>query len=771
MSVLKLDNLSKYYTSSAGVVMGLSGISLSFELGEFVAITGESGSGKSTLAHVLAGILPYESGELYISGEATSHYNERDFEIYRRDLVSFISQSYGILLGNTVYENVENSLLLAGLTKEEAKPKIHKILEEVELSEFKNRRASKLSSGQKQRLSIARALAKPSKILIADEPTGNLDKENSDKIIKLLSRAAENHLVILITHEFSEAEPYATRKITLADGVVVTDITLGERNSVEELSEKKDTSGGKKKREHLAPYIAWLTAKSRPIFTSIVALFLVFTTLTTFIFLGSFVMALDDTATKNYVSDAFFNGDPTRLVAMKDDSSIFSEKDFEAIAKIHYVTSVERNSYFNDFNYYYRENVDYEIRTVSVNGPNYHPFLNPDDIQVTNTVDFYENGIFAKTVPIRKKSILKSGLLPNGIYEVVSADKNYKIGDTVTVFFRDRGSWSVSAYICAEFTVVGETDFGDGLYFSNEFASVISSTTEDALKQESASTLYSLPVSPKTALIKSYISDSGKIVHLQEPKLLSEIEDLTLKDDEFISAIVGNTIKHTLGSRYGTSEEDKITCRAYYVASFPRLIFTNENLFKKIFKYEEKDQISVYIKDYAYSDRVISALIDNGCFAISPFRIGSATTDPSRAVERYMILGISFGALVLLFILQYFLLKALFSATLNYHFKLMSDIGLRAKTAYLSLALIIGAIAIFAELFGGLLILIMNAAGVEKITAICKYFDTGAIISLFLAHFGGAAITAFGIIANLKRAVFPASVTKSDTELIGMDEV
>ncbi len=107
MEVLKLENLSKYYTSANSVVMGLTGINLSFRVGEFVAVTGESGSGKSTLAHVLGGILPYESGELYIYGQPTSHYDSSDWERYRRDLISFISQNYGILPGNTVIENVE----------------------------------------------------------------------------------------------------------------------------------------------------------------------------------------------------------------------------------------------------------------------------------------------------------------------------------------------------------------------------------------------------------------------------------------------------------------------------------------------------------------------------------------------------------------------------------------------------------------------------------------------------------------------------------------
>ncbi|MBQ9703212.1 MAG: ABC transporter ATP-binding protein, partial [Clostridia bacterium] len=313
MEVLRLENVSKYYTSKSGVVMGLSSISLSFKIGEFVAITGESGSGKSTMAHILGGIIPYESGEMYIYGTPTSHYGSSDWEKYRRDLVSFISQSYGILVGNTVLENVESALRFGGMEKEETREKALEILKEVDLLELKNRKAGKLSSGQKQRLSIARALAKPSKILIADEPTGNLDKENSDKVIKLLHKASKDRLVILITHEFSEAEDYATRRIILSDAVVVTDASL--RPSIEFKQEKKEEKK-KEKKKVLAPYVTYLTVKSRPIFSSIICFLLALTMVITFVFLGTFTVALDDTTTKIYNDKAFANGDPKRIVIL-----------------------------------------------------------------------------------------------------------------------------------------------------------------------------------------------------------------------------------------------------------------------------------------------------------------------------------------------------------------------------------------------------------------------------------------------------------------------
>lgn len=187
--LLRLEGVSKYYTSVQSVVMGLNNISLTSHRGEFVAITGESGGGKSTLAHVMSGILPYESGEMFLRGKPTSHYDSMDYERYRRDHISFISQNYGILPGCTVLENVVSALRLSGVGKASAIEKAESILQEVELWELRSRRAAKLSSGQKQRLAIARALAKPAAILIADEPTGNLDPENSAKIIDLLAKA------------------------------------------------------------------------------------------------------------------------------------------------------------------------------------------------------------------------------------------------------------------------------------------------------------------------------------------------------------------------------------------------------------------------------------------------------------------------------------------------------------------------------------------------------------------------------------------------------
>lgn len=272
--VLTLKKVCKYYTGGQNVVMGLNNIDLSFRAGEFVAVTGESGSGKSTLAHVISGIVPYESGELLLHGKPTSHYDSSDWERHRRENISFISQNYGILPGSTVLENVVSALRIVGMEKTDAEGKARELLELVELWELRNQRAAKLSSGQKQRLAIARALAKPAPILVADEPTGNLDPENSAKVISLLAKAAAERLVILITHDFHEVKDHATRHIHLQDGRVTMDALLREAPVQQPRQER--TIGKKKP---LSPYIAALQIKGRPVWAVLVLLFFAMTVL------------------------------------------------------------------------------------------------------------------------------------------------------------------------------------------------------------------------------------------------------------------------------------------------------------------------------------------------------------------------------------------------------------------------------------------------------------------------------------------------------------
>lgn len=169
--MLRLKNVSKFYYSNGMIASGFSRVNLELDMGEFVVITGESGSGKSTLLNVLSGLDTYEEGEMYIDGQETSHYNEADFEEYRRKYVGNIFQNFNLVNSYTVYQNVELALMLNGETGSDMKERVRSIIDKVGLTDFINTKCSKLSGGQKQRVAIARALAKETPIIVADEPT------------------------------------------------------------------------------------------------------------------------------------------------------------------------------------------------------------------------------------------------------------------------------------------------------------------------------------------------------------------------------------------------------------------------------------------------------------------------------------------------------------------------------------------------------------------------------------------------------------------------
>ncbi|MBO4235105.1 MAG: ABC transporter ATP-binding protein [Firmicutes bacterium] len=221
--MLKLDRVSKFYSQNGVVTAGFSQVSLNFEMGEFVAITGESGSGKSTLLNVISGLDSYEEGEMYIFGQPTSGYGASDLEEYRKRYIGNIFQTFNLINHYTVYQNVEMVLLLSGYDDAEIPSRVDLIIDRVGLTAYRNTKASKLSGGQKQRVAIARALAKETPIIVADEPTGNLDVASAADIIKLLASISKEKLIIIVTHNYEQVEPYVTRKISMHDGRIAED--------------------------------------------------------------------------------------------------------------------------------------------------------------------------------------------------------------------------------------------------------------------------------------------------------------------------------------------------------------------------------------------------------------------------------------------------------------------------------------------------------------------------------------------------------------------
>jgi len=225
MNLIQLENIGKIYASEGNIAVGIRGVNLSFHRGEFVAVTGASGSGKSTLLNVLSGMDTYEEGELYIEGKTTSHYLQPDWEEYRQKYISFIFQNYNIIESFTVLQNVELALMTISDFRLRRKRAMELICR-VGLEKHMHHKGSKLSGGQKQRTVIARALAKDSPIILADEPTGNLDSETAKEIVELLQEISKDKLVIVVTHNFEQFENTATRHVRMYDGAVESDRVL-----------------------------------------------------------------------------------------------------------------------------------------------------------------------------------------------------------------------------------------------------------------------------------------------------------------------------------------------------------------------------------------------------------------------------------------------------------------------------------------------------------------------------------------------------------------
>lgn len=238
MAFLKLCDIGKIYSSENNVAVGIRKVNLSFDKGEFVAVTGKSGSGKTTLLNVIGGLDSYEEGEMYIEGKPTSHYIKSDWDEYVAKYVSFIFQDYNILESFTVFENIEFALTSVKDLKER-KRRALEIAERVGLKDRLNTKGVKLSGGEKQRTVIARAIAKDSPVILADEPTGNLDSVNAKSILALLKEVSEEKLVIVVTHNYEDVKEYATRHIRIYDGGVESDEIFERVKSSEDAEEKE----------------------------------------------------------------------------------------------------------------------------------------------------------------------------------------------------------------------------------------------------------------------------------------------------------------------------------------------------------------------------------------------------------------------------------------------------------------------------------------------------------------------------------------------------
>lgn len=434
--MITLKNVSKFYYNKGIIASGFSKINVEFNLGEFIAITGESGSGKSTLLHVISGLDSYEEGEMYINGEETSHYTKEDFESYRKKYISNIFQNFNLVNSYTVYQNIELVLLLAGKKKAEAKPIVNSLMKKVGIYRYRNTKVSKLSGGQKQRTAIARALAKDTPIIIADEPTGNLDSKSAKEIIKLLHDVSQNKLVIIVTHNYEQVESYATRKIKMHDGKILEDKILHPTSKTECSIKEKTT---------MITFFEKLRLGIRNTFNIIpkfILVFLVYLFITVAVITEyAFFKQQEYTASSSGYNNYFSDTTDTRIIIKRKDGNILSDADYEKIHDIPHVKYIIQNDLLLD-------------TTINLlDGANFYFSA------TTNDIDNFDGKLDLGRMPKNDQEIILAGRKNDYYLSTMGQDLIGK-----TIYIEDRYG---NSYQDTKLTIVGIFYEEQSIYYSS----------------------------------------------------------------------------------------------------------------------------------------------------------------------------------------------------------------------------------------------------------------------------------------------------------------
>ena len=238
--MIKLTNLNKYYNKGkSNEIHVINNTTLEFPEKGLIALTGPSGCGKTTLLNVIGGLDKFDSGKIEFDQQLIKKYKPLEVDALRNQYIGYIFQNYNLVENKTVYENIEIVLNMAGLyDKDEVEERINYVLEAVGMYNYRRRNVLALSGGQQQRVAIARAIAKNPKVVLADEPTGNLDANNTFEVMSIIKKISQSCLVILVSHERSLVDFYADRVVELSDGLVINDYENYGNRSFDHIDER-----------------------------------------------------------------------------------------------------------------------------------------------------------------------------------------------------------------------------------------------------------------------------------------------------------------------------------------------------------------------------------------------------------------------------------------------------------------------------------------------------------------------------------------------------
>lgn len=705
--MLKLENVSKIYYTNGIVATGISKVNLELNIGEFVVITGESGSGKSTLLNVISGIDSYEEGEMYINGKETSHYTEKDFEEYRKKYIANIFQSFNLINSYTVYQNVELVLLLNGYKRKQIKKKVLDIIDKVGLTKFKNTKVSKLSGGQKQRVAIARAIVKDTPIIVADEPTGNLDTKSAYEIIELLKNVAKDKLVVIVTHNIEQVEKYATRIIKMHDGRMIQNTEI---KNINEDSKITQASG---KNITIPNQYRLGIRNTFNIFSKFILLFIVFTFMSV-AFLSeysAFKLVEHSTEENNGYSANLRDISKERILINKQNREPFTEDDYNKIkqlSNIDYIVEddisldtefILRNDTLNTYGYIkdinnFKGNID--IGRMPENDDEIILKANKDDYTITQMLDETLNSEF-------------------------SLQKSYREGDTI------RTVKIVGIQYNENNTIYDRT-----FYVSNEVKKVVRSYVHNQYSDM------------KTLLNDKYVQYNIETSENVEPGTAIVNDDLKyqFKNNKIINQNINISVSNiyyednidlTITKTFTKSNLKKLTGYTDY-SYYQNAIIINPDDYNSLYD-KPSYQSSVYVKDASIIDQTMSELENLGLKPKKATDFKVEYENESQIVKIFKVV-VTIFVIIVVFFISYLIISIILKSR-NIYYTTLRMLGATSKSTrkILNIELFINSTLSYLMVLTFGYLVKQDIIKIEFIANLIKYITLNECILMYLILF------------------------------------
>lgn len=653
---------------------------------------------------------------MYINGEETSDYTEQDFEIYRKKYIGNIFQNFNLINSYTVYQNVELVLLINGYKKRKVKKQILEVLDKVGLLKYKNTKVSKLSGGQKQRVAIARALIKETPIIVADEPTGNLDSKTAENIMELLHEVSKDKLVIVVTHNYEQVEKYATRKLVMHDGKIIEDKKIHrEETQIEDKKEETDTEKvenieetneiqkqqekhqeeqqeqskqqetkeititklsdipkSQNRRKNIGP-LNKLRLGIRNTFNikiKFVLLLAVFVFLTTAVFAeyASYQKQTYDESNLGY-NNFFRETSDKRIVIKKKDLSEITPEDLENIKNLPNVDYIEENDLLLDIG-------------ISINTEGFGMYGN------VKSIDIFDKELAYGEMPQNDNEIVVLSH-QNDYYFAMMPEK--MIGLECTV----RGGNTMSLMTDSKVKIVGiaykdsdDYNYNTQFYLPNnlldqirkniniEYSTTSTEFNGKILQSQQYGMKYKVLPNSNVPEGKAYVSEDfnymTKYNNARNYTLNITVNNMYFTD--YLDVKVLKTYnKKNFKSVTGIDEGE------YTYDTYNGAIFVNDEEYQRLFN-RNSFQSSVFIKDEKEKDATLQALQDNGYKTLYVKDCLQSYSGGFDVISKIITIGLLAGVAIALFFISYFIIKIILKSR-NVYFSTIRILGATRKNA------------------------------------------------------------------------------------------